>query len=194
MSRGSRRRRSRSVSSQKPCVCECLLQRVLGALRDRPRRALAPRRAVRAVRGQAAPSASTSRRGSNMVVCQLSSRYCSSEANGTMANWPNDPPAVVTPSAIERFSGGVCRLMAPKIGPNPAAAMPMPHSTLPSVSMHAFGRERDHEHADDVEHAADRRRSAPCRSDPRCCRRTARARPSAASPAHWRTTTARARR
>jgi hypothetical protein len=41
---------------------------------------------------------------------------------------PNEPPAVATPSAIERFSGGVCRLMEPKIGPNPAAAMPMPHN------------------------------------------------------------------
>src|SRR6266436_3533377 len=71
----------------------------------------------------------------NMVVCQLSSRDCSSDTNGTMANWPNDPPAVVTPSASERFSGGVCRLMEPKIGPNPAAAMPMPHATFPRVSM-----------------------------------------------------------
>ena len=37
--------------------------------------------------------------------------------------------------ATERFSDGVCRLMEPKIGPNPAAAMPMPHATFPRVSM-----------------------------------------------------------
>ena len=33
------------------------------------------------------------------------------------------------------FLGGVCRLIEPKIGPNPAAAMPIPHNTFPSVSM-----------------------------------------------------------
>jgi hypothetical protein len=38
----------------------------------------------------------------NMVVCQLSSRYCSSDTNGTMANWPNDPPAVVADKRRER--------------------------------------------------------------------------------------------
>jgi len=42
---------------------------------------------------------------------------------------------VATPSTTERLAGGVLRLMAPKIGPKPAAAMPSPHSTLPSVSM-----------------------------------------------------------
>jgi hypothetical protein len=46
---------------------------------------------------------------------------------------PIEPPAVATPSATERLSGGVLRLVAPKIGPNPAAAMPMPYKTLPSV-------------------------------------------------------------
>ena len=34
----------------------------------------------------------------------------------------------------ERFPGGAFRLMALKIGPNLAAAMPTPHNTLPSVS------------------------------------------------------------
>ena len=52
-----------------------------------------------------------------------------------MANWPNEPPAVATPSATDRLSAGVCRAIAPKIGPNPAAAMPMPESTLPRVSI-----------------------------------------------------------
>ena len=42
---------------------------------------------------------------------------------------------MATPSATERRAGGVLRLMAPKIGPKPAAAMPSPHSTLPSVSI-----------------------------------------------------------
>jgi hypothetical protein len=70
----------------------------------------------------------------SMVACQSPSRCCSIEANGTTANWPNEPPAVVTPSASERRAGGVCRLTAPKIGPKPAAAMPMPDTTLPSVS------------------------------------------------------------
>ncbi len=71
----------------------------------------------------------------NIVVCQLSKRFWRIEASGTMANCPNEPPAVATPSATERRSGGVCRAIAPKIGPNPAAAMPMPESTLPSVSI-----------------------------------------------------------
>ena len=71
----------------------------------------------------------------NIVVCQSPSRDCSNAANGTTANCPNDPPAVATPSATERLAGGVCRLTEPKIGPNPAAAMPMPHNTLPDVSM-----------------------------------------------------------
>jgi hypothetical protein len=57
----------------------------------------------------------------------------SRDANGTSANCPIEPPAVTTPSATERFLGGVCRLMAPKLGPNPAAAMPIPQITLPSV-------------------------------------------------------------
>ena len=70
-----------------------------------------------------------------IVVCQSSSRFCSSEASGTMANWPNEPPEVVTPSAMERLLAGVWRAMAPKIGPKPAAAMPMPHRMLPSVSI-----------------------------------------------------------
>src|SRR6516165_5902344 len=69
----------------------------------------------------------------DILMCQLSSRCCSSDANGTIANCPIEPPAVVTPSATERFSVGVCRLTAPRIGPNPAAAMPMPLITLPSV-------------------------------------------------------------
>jgi len=66
-------------------------------------------------------------------MCQLSSRCCTSDANGTIANCPIEPPAVTTPSATERFLGGVCRLMAPKLGPNPAATMPIPQITLPSV-------------------------------------------------------------
>src|SRR5215467_1901691 len=40
----------------------------------------------------------------NIVVCQSSRRYCRSDTNGTIAYWPKDPPAVVTPSATERFS------------------------------------------------------------------------------------------
>ena len=68
-----------------------------------------------------------------MVACQSPSRSCSSEANGTTANCPNEPPAVATPSAIERFAAGVWRVITPKIGPKPAAAMPTPVSALPRV-------------------------------------------------------------
>src|SRR6266536_85487 len=48
---------------------------------------------------------------------------------------PNEPPAVATPSATDRCAGGVCRAIAPKIGPKPAAAKPTPESTLPRVSI-----------------------------------------------------------
>ena len=91
-----------------------------------------------AARGSRSPSASgaiavdTTAR-IDIVACQLSSQCCNNDANGTIANCPIEPPAVVTPSATERFSDGVRRLTAPRIGPNPAAAMPMPQITLPSV-------------------------------------------------------------
>ena len=58
-----------------------------------------------------------------MVECQLSRLLCRIEANGTIANCPNEPPAVAIPSALDRHSTGVCRPIAPRIGPKPAAAI-----------------------------------------------------------------------
>src|SRR5262249_24706195 len=71
----------------------------------------------------------------NMVECQLSRLLCRIDANGTIANCPNEPPAVAMPRALDRHSTGVCRPIAPRIGPKPAADMPMPASALPAVNM-----------------------------------------------------------
>ena len=58
---------------------------------------------------------------------------------------------------------------------------------------HAFGRDRDHHHAGDVERGAARDRARRAEAVARGCRRRARRRPSGASTARCRRTTARAR-
>ena len=50
--------------------------------------------------------------------------------------------------------------MEPKIGPNPAADMPIATQHISERQHHAFGRKRDHEHADSVEGTTGR--DGPC--------------------------------
>src|SRR5262249_53557828 len=112
---------------------KCLAQRVLAALRLQRAGARAGRspRSPKA-RGTIATETAAS---TNMVECQLSRLFCRIDANGTIANCPNEPPAVAIPSALDRHSTGAWRPIAPRIGPNPAADMPMPASALPAVNM-----------------------------------------------------------
>ena len=48
---------------------------------------------------------------------------------GATANWPNEPPAEATPSAILRRSGLAARPTGPSTTAKPPALMPMPIST-----------------------------------------------------------------
>ena len=54
--------------------------------------------------------------------------------NGSMTNWPNEPPAPTSPSAALRFSGGEARPTTPITTPKPEPLSPRPTSTPAEIS------------------------------------------------------------
>jgi hypothetical protein len=58
----------------------------------------------------------------------------SAAASGAMRNWPNEPPALTTPVASPRRSGGIRRLVAAISTEGPAMPAP-PAARMPSAKI-----------------------------------------------------------
>jgi len=148
---------------------------------------LAAARGSRSPRASGAIAVDTTAR-IDILMCQLSSRCCSSDANGTIASCPIEPPAVATPTTL---LGRRLPADGAEARPEPGRRHANPTDHFAERQNEARGRERGHETCRRRKEDRRWRPYAPCRSGRRCRRETARTRPSAASPAL--TTTARGR-
>jgi hypothetical protein len=80
-------------------------------------------------------SSSASGRVKLATTDSTSSAACQSKCaiscwpNGTIRNWPIEPPALAMPSARLRFSGGNARATTPSITPKVVPLCPSPTST-----------------------------------------------------------------
>jgi len=78
----------------------------------------------------------------DILMCQLSSRCCSSDANGTIANCPIEPPAVATPTTL---LGRRLPADGAQARPEPGRRHANPTDHFAERQNEARGRERGHE-------------------------------------------------